>query len=135
MKNRNLISLTIGLSYAIIILGIIHDTATYTPIIKGGLTCLNTDNLQAMLYMSLICGSSFILSGIVLILLLKKVNEFAFLRSPILVLGIFLGICGILAVVYMGGNPFAYIALILNVSILITSLVIFTRLKKASKSL
>ena len=129
MKNKNLISLAIVLSYAIIILGIIHDVATYSPIIKNGLGCLSEGNLQAMLYMSLICGSSFIISGLVMILLLKKVADNPFLKTAILAISIFLGISGILAVIYMFGNPFAYLALLLNAGVMIVSIILVSKIK------
>lgn len=76
MKTDKLISIGISTAIAILILGIIHDIATFTPLIKGGLSCLTPDNLRAMIYMSLICGTSFILSGLLLIMLLKKLEQF-----------------------------------------------------------
>lgn len=119
MKTNKLISLGKVFAIAILVLGIIHDVATFTPLIKGGLACLTPDNLNAMIYMSLICGTSFIFSGLILVLLLKKVEQFDFLSSPILLIGIFLAISGILSIVYMFDNPFAWIALLLNLSVFI----------------
>jgi len=114
MKTNKLISLGKIFAIAILILGIIHDIATFTPLIKGGLACLTPGDLNAMIYMSLICGTSFILSGLVLVLLLKKVEQFSFLSSTILLIGVFLAISGLLSVIYMFDNPFAWIALLLN---------------------
>lgn len=114
MKTNKLISIGKSIAVAVLILGIIHDTATFTPLIKGGLSCLTPDNLRAMIYMSLICGTSFILSGLLLIMLLKKLEQFSFLASPIMIIGIFLAVSGILSVIYMFENPFAWIALVLN---------------------
>jgi len=122
MKTKKLISIGKSTAVAILILGIIHDIATFTPLIKGGLACLTPGDLNAMIYMSLICGSSFILSGVVLILLLKKVEQFAFLLSTILLIGVFLAISGILSIVYMFDNPFAWIALLLNLSMFIITI-------------
>jgi hypothetical protein len=116
MKTNKLISLGKILAIAILILGIIHDIATFTPLIKGGLVCLAPGDLNAMIYMSLICGTSFILSGLMLILLLRKVEQYAFLTSIIVVIGIFLASSGVLSIVYMFDNPFAWIALLLNLS-------------------
>lgn len=116
MKTKRMLSLGRMLSIAIIVLGVIHDVATFTPLIKGGLACLDNGNLKAMLYMSLICGTSLILAGIVLILLLRKVEQHTFLTSSVLVIGVFLALNGVLAVVYMFDNPFAWIALLLNIS-------------------
>jgi hypothetical protein len=114
MKTNKLISLGKIFAIAILILGVIHDVATFTPLIKGGLACLTPGDLNAMIYMSLICGTSFILSGLVLLLLLKKVEQFSFLTSTILLIGVFLALSGILSVVYMFDNPFAWLALLLN---------------------
>lgn len=122
MKTNKLISLGKIFAIAILILGIIHDIATFTPLIKGGLACLTPDDLNAMIYMSLICGTSFILSGLILVLLLKKVEQFVFLSSPILLIGVFLAISGIFSIVYMFDNPFAWIALLLNLSMFIITI-------------
>jgi len=116
MKTNKLISFGKILAIAILILGIIHDIATFTPLIKAGLVCLNPGDLAAMIYMSLICGTSFILSGLVLTLLLRKVEQYAFLTSIIVVIGIFLALSGVLSIVFMFDNPFAWIALLLNLS-------------------
>lgn len=122
MKTKHLISAGKILSYAILILGIIHNIATFTPLIQEGLTCLDQGNLNAMIYMSLICGSSLILSGLVLIMLLRKVEEYRFLTSIILAIGVFLGLNGILSVVYMFDNPFAWISFVLSMGMFIISL-------------
>jgi uncharacterized membrane protein HdeD (DUF308 family) len=116
MKTSNILSTIKALAYAIITLGIIHEAATYSPLIKGGLTCLDKGNMDAMLYMSLICGASLILSGIIILMLLKHVENHAFLTQPILVLGAFLAVNGILSVIYMFDNPFAWLALLLNLA-------------------
>jgi hypothetical protein len=116
MKISRLISLGKIFAIAILILGIIHDVATFTPIIKGGLVCLSPIDLKAVSYISLICGTSFILSGVLLLLLLKKVEQFVFLTSTVLFIGIFLALSGLLAIVFMHENPFSWIALIINLS-------------------
>lgn len=122
MKTEKLISLGKIFAIAILILGVIHNVATFTPLIRSGLTCLAPGDFKAVMFLSLICGSSFILSGIVLVLLLKKVEQFKFLSSPILVIGVFLAISGILSVVFMFDNPFAWISFVLNSSMLIISI-------------
>ena len=121
MKTKTIINSGKILAIAILILGVIHDVATFTPLIKGELSCLSPANLNAMLYMSLICGTSLILSGILIYMLLKKVKEFVFLTTIILIIAIFLAINGMLAVLFMLDNPFAWITLILNLSLLVIS--------------
>jgi hypothetical protein len=114
MNTNKLITLGKSFAVAILVLGVIHDVATYTPMIKGSLTCLPHGGLKAMIYMSLICGSSFILNGIILILLLNKVRQFPFLNPVMIVIGSFLAVSGILSIVYMFDNPFAWLTLFLN---------------------
>lgn len=125
-----MLSLGRMLSIAIIILGVIHDVATFTPLIKGGLACLDNGSLKAMIYMSVICGASLILSGFVLLLLLKQVERHVFLTSPVLVIGVFLAVNGIVAVVYMFDNPFAWIALLLNLSMFFITISLKIKLAK-----
>lgn len=126
MKTNKLISLGKAFAIAVLILGIIHDIATFTPLIKTGLECLSPADLNAIIYMSLMCGTSFIISGIVLILLLRKLEQNPFLTSIIMAIGIFLALAGILSIVFMFDNPFAWASLLLNVNVLL----IATALKK-----
>lgn len=63
MKTRKLIAWGKGLAIAVLVLGLIHLIATFTPLILEGLACLDEENLNAMIYMSLICGASLILAG------------------------------------------------------------------------
>lgn len=62
------------------------------------------------------CGVALVLSGIVLLMLLKHIPEHLFLTKTILVVGAFLALNGVLSVIYMFNNPFAWLALILNLS-------------------
>lgn len=114
MTTRVLIVVGKIIATAILILGIIHDIATFTPLIRDGLICLSLKDLNAVVYLSLICGSSFILCGFLLLVLLNKIDQYYFLILPIIVIGVFLLLCGLLSIVYMKDNPFAWIALILN---------------------
>lgn len=116
MKGRKLISIGKIIAMAIVILGIIHDISTFTPLIKDGLACLTPDNLRATIFMSLICGTSFILCGLLIIILFRRIEQFTFLIVPVFAIGVFLAISGVLSVVYMVENPFAWIMLILNLS-------------------
>lgn len=115
MQSTRLLSIGKSLSIAIIILGIIHDIATFTPLIRGGLTSLDAENMDAITYISLICGTALVLSGTILFKLLGKLSEHSFLFSTLNIIGIFLAFNGILAVVYMFNNPFAWMALVLNI--------------------
>ena len=96
--------------------------ATFTPLILAGLACLDAENLNAMIYMSLICGASLILAGWLLHALLKRLEEHRFLMVPILGLGGFLALNGVLSVYYMLNDPFAWLAFLLTVAVLIVVL-------------
>ena len=124
MKTNRLAIFGKIIAIAILILGIIHVVATFTPLIQGGLACLSPGALKAMTYMSLICGSAFILSGLIIFLLLQHIGDHPFLATPVLIIGIFLGISGILSIVYMFGNPFAWLALLLNITMFVVSVIL-----------
>ena len=118
MNTKTTLSIGRLLATATLILGVIHDTVTFTPLVKEGLSCLDTENLNAVIYFSLICGTSLILSGIILLLLLNKVCEYPFLRTIFLIIGSFLALNGILSVVCMSDNAFAWTAMLLNLGML-----------------
>ena len=122
MKTAQIIKVGRVLSVLIVLLGIIHEAATYSPLIKGGLMSLDKGTLNSMLYMSLICGAFLIMSGILLFMLLKHIEKYHFLSNIIFTIGIFLAINGVLSVFYMFDNPFAWLALILNIGTFIITL-------------
>ena len=115
IKGSMLISVGKSLAIAIALLGIIHNVATFTPLIRDGLDCLSRDSLRLVTYMSLMCGTALIVSGLVLFALLNKFESYPILGLPILIAGGFSCFSGILSVVYMAYNPFAWINLLLGV--------------------
>ncbi len=123
---KKLIRISNYIAISILIMGIIHNIATFTPLIQDGLESLSKSNLHAMIYMSLMCGTSLILSGLLLIILLKKVEQYRFLNSTILLISCFVLVNGIAAVAYMLDNPFAWIILVLGLSMVGVS----SRIKK-----
>src|SRR5574344_1568569 len=68
----------------LMLLGIIHDVATFTPLITGGLESVSEMQVKALTYMSLICGASIILSGLLLFLLLTFCAEDKCIKNLIL---------------------------------------------------
>lgn len=98
------------LAVLLMILGLIHDIATFTPLILNG---IESTRVNSMMYMSLMCGTSLIFSGALLLMLLPKVNEEKAFLAPLKLIGIFLAFAGILAVYFMSYNPFAWITLVL----------------------
>ncbi len=116
------ISIGKSLSIAILCLGIIHEIATFTPLIQDGLECLSKENFNAMIYMSLGCGASLILCGWLLFLVLKKYEAHPFLIFPILLISIFVFINGAISIILMANNPFAWIVFGLGFSITIIAI-------------
>jgi hypothetical protein len=72
MKKNKLTTAGKSLAIIVLVIGIIHVIATFTPLIQEGIGCLDNENLKAMTFMSLMCGGAFLLSGLLLFLLLKK---------------------------------------------------------------
>ena len=132
MRTDRIIGIGKILATSIVLLGVVHDIATFSPLIQGDLTCVNREALHSIIYMSLICGTSLILSGILLMFLFKRTVKFPFLSTAILIIGTFLAANGILSVMYMFNNPFAWIAFVLNLGVFIVALVLKMRLKKVT---
>lgn len=122
MINQKVIQVGKIFSLIVLNLGLIHDIATFTPLIQDGLSLLSPDDRSAMIYFSLMCGTSLILSGLLLFVMLKKIDQISFLRVPILIIGIFLALSGLLSVFYMSENPFAWAALFINSTIFVITL-------------
>ena len=113
------------LSIAIVCLGVIHEIATFTPLIQDGLECLSKSDFNSLMYMSLMCGASLILSGCLLLLLLDKIKIYSFLACPILLISVFVLINGIVAISFMCNNPFAWIVFVLGVLITAISMRVY----------
>mgnify|MGYP000169569048 FL=1 len=109
------------LSIMIVCLGVIHELATFTPLVQDGLECLSRSDFNSVIYMSLMCGASLVLSGWLLLLLLPKNVTHTFLAYPILLISIFVLINGIVSVVFMVDNPFAWFVLVSGLLITIIS--------------
>lgn len=114
MRGFALIAIGKSLAVAITLLGIVHSIATFTPLVRDGLECLGQSELNAITYMSLMCGAALFLCGLGLLLLLGKFETYPILSSPILFLGGFACFNGLLGVSYMPNNPFAWINLVLG---------------------
>jgi hypothetical protein len=120
------------LAIAIAILGVIHNIATFTPIIKGVLTILPPGEMKFMIYANLMCGSSFIISGILLLMFLNKLKNYPFLIAPIVFVGSFLLISGILLIGFSDHifeNPFACASVILNLGMFLVTANLFYKIK------
>lgn len=129
MKTTTYIYLGKIIAVLILIMGIIHVAATFTPLIQNGLECLSEESLKAMTYMSLMCGTFLMLGGLTLIVLLRKIIQYPFLNTPILIISTFLYIGGILSVIYMFANPFAWIVFVLNIIMFVIALTLKQEIK------
>jgi hypothetical protein len=100
----------------VILLGIIHNIATFTPIIETGFECVSAENHMTLVFFSLGTGSATLMSGLMLILLGKALREGAKKIRGAMHLTVFflLFIAGV-AVICGTKNPFAYIMLLLAV--------------------
>jgi hypothetical protein len=112
------------LAFTVIILGIIHDIATFTPLIRNGLITLSKAEFNAIMFMSLGTGTSFILSGLLLFTVYNIKTAFDKLVLPV---NIFLSFMGVLAVIMMPTNPFAWISIIVMMLLFAVSIVMWKK--------
>ena len=110
------------LSVLISIMGLIHITATFSPLISGKLASLDEATYCAMIYMSLMCGLLLITLGSFITWAICRVYEIPILKRPILIATILLSADGVSAVILMPHNPFAWTIGVLCAAILFTLL-------------
>lgn len=110
------------LSLTIMLMGMIHEAATFTPMIADKLMLLPDGTQDAFRYFSLMCGMLLILGGGIIFLLIDKVAEHDFVRKPYILTLFVLTIAGIIAVCYMHHNPFAWIIYALTMLLLIVNI-------------
>lgn len=104
-------------SIGIMLMGLIHIIATFTPLIADKLAMLPDASKGAFTYFSLMCGALLILSGGIIYSLSGKTAEFAFVRKQCLFTLAFLDIDALLAVCYMPHNPCAWIIFALAIGL------------------
>ena len=129
LKMNRLIFIGRCIAFAVLVLGVVHDVVTFTPLVREGLGCLSADSLSAMTYMSLMCGASLILGGWLLIILFGRWVRFPFLGLPILIISIFLCINGLLSVFYMADNLFAWLNFVLGLMMFVVVIELNWRLR------
>ena len=117
------------LSTGVILMGIIHDAATFTPLINDKLTALDGGGQCAFTYFSLMCGALLIVGGVIILMLTEKVAEHDFLCKPYSFMLIVLALDGILAVCFMPSNPFAWIIFALTLLLLLANIKLLFRKK------
>ncbi|WP_163319946.1 hypothetical protein [Dysgonomonas sp. 520] len=97
----------------LLIMGIIHDIATFTPLIQEILVGLSLEKSDVVICFSLGTGTSLILCGLLIFFLLNRFERYRFLITPLMTISIFLLIFGILSLYYMIHNPFAWVVSVL----------------------
>ncbi|MCQ2237727.1 MAG: hypothetical protein MJZ73_00640 [Bacteroidaceae bacterium] len=100
-------NITKVLSMGVILMGIVHVIATFTPMIADKLAMLPEGTQGAFTYFSLMCGALLVLGGGVLYSLSGKTAEYPFVRTPFLLALVISCLDGLLAVYFMPHNPFA----------------------------
>ena len=121
------ILITKALSIGIMLMGIVHIAATFTPLIADKLSLLPEGAQDAFTYFSLMCGALLILGGGVTYSLSGNIAEYAFVRKPYLFALTILNADGILAVCYMPHNPCTWIIFALVIGLILANV---TRLMK-----
>lgn len=111
------------LSVGIMLMGLAHVAATFTPLIAGKLTLLPEGAQGAFTYFSLMCGTLLVLGGGITFSLTDKVAECPFARKPYILTISVLTIAGILAAYFMPHNPFAWVIFTLTMGLLVANVV------------
>jgi len=104
------------LSSLVVIMGIIHIGATFSPLIGGKLESLDPRTYNAVIYMSLMCGGFLIMLGAYLVWAIDKIYSHPILKNPIRILSLALLVNGVSAIYFMPYNPFAWVTFFLCIS-------------------
>ncbi len=125
---KSLITTGKVLAILTIILGIAHEAATFLPVISVGMQGLEPEWSRTFTYFSLGCGGLLILCGVLFLMLLGRVERHEFLVAPLVAIGAFAAVDGVLAVCFMYANPFAWVVLALGVGLLFAAMAIRLKL-------
>lgn len=110
--------LTKTLALCVMLMGLIHIAATFTPLIADKHATLPDESRDVVTYFSLMCGALPLLGGYILYTFVGKLQDHPFLRKPYILALALLNIDGILAVCFMRSNPFAWIIYALAMALL-----------------
>lgn len=122
MNRLNRQSFTKILSIGIMIMGVVHIAATFSPLIADKLAMLPEGASDAFTYFSLMCGALLVLGGGVTFTLSGKIAEYPFVQKPYMLALAILNADGVLAVCYMLHNPCAWIILALAMAMMFASI-------------
>lgn len=118
------------LAGAVFAMGIIHNVATFTPLIQNGLDVLPEGKQKALLYMSLMCGTLLMTCGAVAYNLADKVKEHEFLKTPYNIIVFVTTLSGCLAAYSMPHNPFAWVLFAITTAFAANHIIILKEHKK-----
>ncbi len=118
-------SITKTLSIGVVLMGLIHIGATFSPLIAGKLVMLPEGAQGAFTYFSLMCGTLLVLGGSVAFSLSGKMADYPFIRKPYIMTIAVLSVAGILAVCFMSRNPFAWIIFALTMGLMFANVTRF----------
>lgn len=106
------------LSLGITLMGVIHEAATFTPLIEKSLAILPKEIQNAFTYFSLICGLFLVVCGATTLMLSEIKTKSSFLQELYAFIIIMLVADGVLSVSFMPYNPFAWITFALTTLLL-----------------
>lgn len=115
MKRLNTRNATKILSMGIMLMGMVHLAATFTPLMADKLALLPEETQDAFTFFSLACGALLILGGYVTYMWAEQSGKCLSARKPYIFTLAILSVDGVLAVYYMPHNPFAWIIFALTV--------------------
>jgi len=111
------------ISLAIIVLGLFHLMAT--PLVLGMFEWTDPDEKSIFLFMYLAAGIGTILPGLISKIQINAIKESSLnARFTVIVCSLYTFILGIGAIILLTNNPFAYIAVVLGIALVIPALII-----------
>lgn len=122
MFQSNIISAGKMMAYVLMMFGVLQCAATFTPYVREDLPAMSHQIHLSLLFYSLMSGAIMLFCGILLVVMFGKVAGTPAMGTPVLMVGTFVFIYGILATGFMYRNPFAWMMAILGLAIFVDTL-------------
>ncbi|MDR2104840.1 MAG: hypothetical protein LBP51_03685 [Deferribacteraceae bacterium] len=103
------------LAVSVVLYGVVFSLAFFTP--SFDFTPLDEPKKHFVSYVSLTAGLFLILTGLLLLLIIKRVKSHPFLLFPLRVVTAFLCLDGLISLFYFTFNPFAWILFVLSAAL------------------
>ena len=110
------------MAIVVMLFGVLHCTASFTPGIQEGLGRLAPGTFRAVPFFDFITGGLLFVLGLGLLVMFGKAERKSALDTPILIVGTLVAVCGILSVAFVYRNPFSWMTAILGLAVFIDSL-------------